>query len=455
MVPVLSKIRAPVKFLHLSELALCLLFAHGLALFLSDTRSRGVKEDVPRSGRLTFWFGVGCVVLAGVFSLAAIAVPQLAGLRGYWKALGLVAFTPQMQNCMQGSLFHASLLFAAGAAIFLLARFKRSTTWLPALLVSGVLLAVAIDVTVVGRPYVRVGDVRPWYSGNPVAERINSDPGQYRAGFYLGARSWRNWLYGNFAHHLVNFVHPVQSGSVPAAEYQKFYGAFGDTLPGLVRMWQLTSTRYILGPREQFQSLASQPALDVVGTFDVSGGRVVFPGPPTSRFALLSVRGVLPRAQLYHEWDIVESDAALSRLADTQFQPELNVLVTGDVPVVPPGGLPEPVSVEFKGLSVVTVSTTSEKSGILLLNDKYDADWRVSIDGKEGTVLKCNYIMRGVFVPAGSHRIVFSYRPYLSRFMLGLSACFAMLIWSICRGVSRWRPWRGGRRDLETGGGGS
>jgi hypothetical protein len=221
-----------------------------------------------------------------------------------------------------------------------------------------------------------------------------------------------------------------------------------------MRMWQITSTRYILGPREQFQSLASHPSLDFEGTFDASGGRFVFPGQPDSRYALISYRAALPRAQLYHDWDIVAREDALARLSESEFRPDLNVLVSGDVLDSAPGGGASPVEVEFKGLSVVTVTTTAEKAGVLLLNDKYDTDWRVTIDGKESTVLCCNYIMRGVFVPAGSHRIVFSYRPYLSRFMLGLSACFAMLIWSLCRGVSRWRPWRGGRRDLETGGGG-
>jgi uncharacterized membrane protein YfhO len=55
------------------------------------------------------------------------------------------------------------------------------------------------------------------------------------------------------------------------------------------------------------------------------------------------------------------------------------------------------------------VQTTSDAPAMLLLNDKLDPEWHAYIDGKEAPVLRANYLMRGVHVPAGSHKVVFKY----------------------------------------------
>jgi len=58
---------------------------------------------------------------------------------------------------------------------------------------------------------------------------------------------------------------------------------------------------------------------------------------------------------------------------------------------------------------------------VLLLND-HTGDWNVFVDQKPGAVLRCNYIMRGVFVPAGHHLIEFRYQPPLKLLFISLTA---------------------------------
>jgi len=41
----------------------------------------------------------------------------------------------------------------------------------------------------------------------------------------------------------------------------------------------------------------------------------------------------------------------------------------------------------------------------------YDKGWKAYIDGKEAPILKTNYVLRGLFIPAGSHDVRFSFRP--------------------------------------------
>jgi uncharacterized membrane protein YfhO len=59
---------------------------------------------------------------------------------------------------------------------------------------------------------------------------------------------------------------------------------------------------------------------------------------------------------------------------------------------------------------------------VLVLNDKFDPNWRVSVDGQPQTLLRCNFIMRGVYLPAGPHTVEFQYHPSITGLYVSLSA---------------------------------
>ena len=130
-------------------------------------------------------------------------------------------------------------------------------------------------------------------------------------------------------------------------------------------------------------------------------------------YALIEFTGALPRTKLYSNWQVNTNDqAVLNALADLKFDPEKTVLVSTPQPDLPAMATNENSgTVEFKSYSPkqIVLATQAATPSVLLLNDKYDPGWRVIMDGKPAELLRCNYIMRGVYLPAGSHTVEFQF----------------------------------------------
>ena len=68
-----------------------------------------------------------------------------------------------------------------------------------------------------------------------------------------------------------------------------------------------------------------------------------------------------------------------------------------------------PGTVDFTSYSPkhIVFSAQAATPSVLLLNDRFDPNWRVFVDGKPSTLLRCNFIMRGVFLQPGPHTVEF------------------------------------------------
>lgn len=79
-------------------------------------------------------------------------------------------------------------------------------------------------------------------------------------------------------------------------------------------------------------------------------------------------------------------------------------------------------TIERDAAEEVWVRTESSSPALLVLSDRYDPNWQVEIDGSPATMLRTNYLFRGVVVPAGEHLVRWSYRPASFRFGRAVSA---------------------------------
>jgi hypothetical protein len=258
--------------------------------------------------------------------------------------------------------------------------------------------------------------------------------------------------------------------------------------PLFLRRWQLTNTRYVLGTAhfldyvnrqldperhrlrlvERF-SLVPKPGFKGSSKALTTADVTAVPSTKGS-FALFEFTGALPRARLYCRWQVTTNDqaalsqlrpglgtflsglgvtaneqAALSQLVSASFDPEQCVLVAEDLPAAaPPAGLsPDAGTVEFVSYAPrdVVLKADAVAPSVLLLNDRFHPDWNVRVDDKPAKLLRCNYIMRGVYLTPGVHRVEFRFQPPFQGLYVSLAALGLGLLLLSFVTVSGLRSW--------------
>ncbi len=63
------------------------------------------------------------------------------------------------------------------------------------------------------------------------------------------------------------------------------------------------------------------------------------------------------------------------------------------------------------GDNVQKFRVKASRPALMVVNNNFDPDWKVTVNGAEADLLKVNCFMRGVEVPAGSSEVLFRYQP--------------------------------------------
>lgn len=140
----------------------------------------------------------------------------------------------------------------------------------------------------------------------------------------------------------------------------------------------------------------------------------------TAREEVYENRRALPRAWLTSDVRAFEEEDALKVIRTgllpdgSKWEPEHTVLVepgTGTklyTSAAPRGASAEVTRYESNR---VDVRTKSDDATLLVLGENHYPGWRAYVDGVYAGVLRVNYNLRGVHVPAGEHEVSFVYRP--------------------------------------------
>jgi uncharacterized membrane protein YfhO len=70
------------------------------------------------------------------------------------------------------------------------------------------------------------------------------------------------------------------------------------------------------------------------------------------------------------------------------------------------------VKLDKYGLDDISFKSSNSKDGLAVFSDIYYAKgWKAFVDGKETPIMKADYVLRAIKIPAGNHSIEFHFRP--------------------------------------------
>ena len=125
----------------------------------------------------------------------------------------------------------------------------------------------------------------------------------------------------------------------------------------------------------------------------------------------------------------VAAGQELQELASPQFNPADVALVTS--PVELPARCRGTVQITREIPTRIRISAQMETPGLIVLADNWDKGWRAFWNGRPAPILRVDYTIRGVVVPAGTGTLEFIYRPAsvtLGLWLAGLAA-ITLLSW--------------------------
>jgi hypothetical protein len=462
--PYLSSIRNPMKYMHPAHMGLLVLFGYGL-LGLSRRYLEKPSSSLPVGQQMkSWWTKAAAFEKRWVWSLVGIVGLSLVGFMFYSasktdlvKHLMAVGYPDegQAQGIAGYSIYEVGLYFVwllvSFVALLLIMGgvFSGDRSRWAALLLG---LVLTVDLARADMPWIVHWNYKYKYQTNAIVDFLRAKPYEGRVvapGYLADERAMSaaggynhlfpslyaiEWVQQHFQFYNIQTIDIAQDPR-PPADKEAYMKAIRD--PG--RYWQLTNTRYVLGMagfldplnqqldkgRGRFRiatrfALEAKPGVQPHKLEDITA--VLASNGP---LAVFEFTGALPRASLYSRWQVSTNDTeTLRTLADPAFDPTATVLVSDEIPppVATTNGAAGTVEITSYKPTRVEIQARAAAPCVLLLNDRFDNDWRVTVDGRSAKILRANFIMRGVQLTPGDHKIVFTFQPALTGFKVSLIA---------------------------------
>lgn len=371
---------------------------------LSLSLMSGIGLDHVFAGDSANKFGLNKRVLVIAVCLAiALLIPALTFLLKISLSKGdFDLILPHMSfdrvSCIRDSILGLALVVTLCLGNKLKERFRN--------IVAFVVLAIAfIGLAVLGKTALPLESKFDYPDVQPLAFLKAQEERMISIGPHL-LRANTNAVYGIADLRDFNVLFPkryLQFAEAAGAKLEMFTEVFGSSVNHLI---DLASIKYIL---TQVPVKTESQSLNLVRE-------------NAGTFQLYENVGALPKAYIIHDYVLAGSATdALDAISDRSFDYKHKVVLESSSPQLSVLGVNQGADVALAkrdGPNSVTINTTTGNDGILVLTDTYYPGWKATVDGKETTILRANYLFRGVVVPHGKHVIRFVYQP--ASFMLGL-----------------------------------
>lgn len=484
MLPFFSNIRNPIKFMHMFHLALIILFGYGLQGMVRRY-IEGAKVVVLSPGeRIKQWWrsleGYDRATMWLLFLFIGLSVlgtmiysSSKSNLIDYLQKIGFpdsfIATQIANFSINEVYLYLLFLLLSSAVIILIMSGFFAGARGKVAFILLGVILVG--DLCRANAGWIIYYDYKEKYATNPIIDFLRQKPWNARVSYDVRIAGinllnmtgttlpqqvsqleqtfamlyYQEWLQHHFLYYNIQTSNYPQMPRMPK-DYEAILKTFA-TLPLLPKYWQLTNTRYLVG-LATFADLLNthldpaQKRFKIHTAFDLEAK----PGverpsrleeltatPKTNGlFALIEWQAALPRAALYTRWEVATNEqSALQRLTEPSFDPWKSVVVLTNLPQPQSDEQATATPVEIKSYAPkeVVLEVETKQPSVLLLNDRFAPDWKVWVDGQPSSIFRANFLMRGVYLPAGKHNVVFEFLPSpLSLFISLVGIAIGLLV---------------------------
>lgn len=393
--PGINHFRVPKMMMFIPVMGVAVMAARGLDLLL-DREIRGSATF----RRYLY------AVLALPLLLAMLLCAEMLGRRQWVSVFSEVLSRPTFYE--QGAYLAAqrwsNLTMETGIAAFIaslygVALFAFSRKWLSAVIIPVVLLGLYFaDVGRVNGKFLFTVPVPEKAKGarTPVMEYLSRDSGLYRV---LPMNGVDPMLYASNRIPVMFTSNPVQQ-----QRWQNFLDAFSfpSSLPDMVNL------KYLVYEPSRYEQEKPHLGEKYVPVYRSPDGREM----------VLENRSVLPKAWLAPSAALIEDPGrALTFLLSPGFNPWRVAIVETPPPIpladpnAPPPGETEPVKIlRYEG-ERIDIEASPTRNALLVLGEKYYRGWRAAVDGKPTQIYPVNHILRGVYLPPGTHRVEFVFDP--------------------------------------------
>ncbi len=456
--PFFSTIRNPIKFMHFFHLSLLILFGYGLQLIFRHYISVAAEKTAGPIEQFKRWwarasafehkvaYGFGASLGASLIAFLIYSTSK-GDLARHLTTVGFPeAEAAKVAAFSLGEVGTFILVFTMALAVLFLCLSGFLSGGRARWAALGLGAFVALDLGFANQPWIIYYNYKEKYVSNGVVDFLKEKTSEHRAtmkiapfssAFLLSQQAnfmqgvFSEWLQHHFQYYNIPTLDIIQMPRTPEldARYRDEFVPRNEDFYKCARLWQLSSTRYILGQKEFLGELNNrfdplQKRFQIATNFDLTPkpgvaangnlglADVTWDLRPNGAFSIFEFTGALPRYHLYSQWrKAADDNSSLTNLSHYLFDATQLVLVNEPEIPASSGGTNIAGTVKIVSYSPkkIVLQTDAAAPSILLCNDRWSANWKAFVDGQPVPLLRCNFLMRGVQTPAGSHQVEMRY----------------------------------------------
>jgi len=401
VLPLYNKFRAPSMILVIPTLLFCMLAVMALQVISSETDKKLLiskfKKGIFLTGGILLIAFV--VYFSGDFSSETsdgFLLKQINGIKDPQQKEAIEAPVRSFVNGLRedrkdlflGSLMRSiAFIVVAAGVCWLLIKNKLK----PVVAVAAIGFFAFVDVMMINVKYFNAdnyqdgAEYKAAFDPSPVDQQILKDTSNYRV---LDLTKGVDYAFNYGA--LTAYFHKSVGGYHPAklSIYQDLYEKQIRNFPDCAPVLNMLNTKYIiLPPMKQGETISVQQNPEALGAAwfvkNVSAKK--------------SYADIMTDLTYLHPKDtalVLEKDMAGLIAASTNTDSSANI------------------SLLYNDNDIIEYKSHSTSAGFAVFSEIYYADgWVATIDEKETPIVRTNYVLRGLAVPAGDHRIKFEFKP--------------------------------------------